>query len=160
MAPCGTLLLIAKRCSTLKYDMEHRDLLKDQIEQLGKVLAEILSDFLRLKSNNNVAQGIEISNEHLQSELDIDIKKLLTLNKTELAEYLKNRRFTEDHLETLSEYLKEVGIAKTKIHKKEAQLCLVKAIELLEIADEVSKTMSFDRINKSNEIKNMLQHNI
>lgn len=140
--------------------MEQRDLLKDQIEQLGKVLAKILSNFLRLKANNSVAQGIEISNEQLQSELDIDIEKLITLKKTELAEYVKNRRLTESHLETLCEYLKEVGLAKTEINKTEGQLCLEKAVELLDIADEISKTMSFDRINRKNEIKNVLQQRI
>mgnify|MGYP006429408207 CR=1 FL=1 len=79
---------------------------------------------------------------------------MLTFNKTELEIYVKNRKLTEGHLETLSEYFKEVGIAKTETNKIEAQLYLAKAVELLEIADEVSKTMSIDRINKSSEIKN------
>ena len=138
--------------------MEQRDLLKDQIEQIGKVLAKILSDFLGLKSSGNVTQGIEISNESLQSELNIDIEKITALNKTELEVYVRNRKLTESHLGLLSEYLKEVGIAKTKIDKSDAHLCLQKAIELLDIADETSKTMSFDRINSKSEIKNMLQH--
>ena len=136
--------------------MEKRDLLKDEVEQLAKVLAKILSDFFGLKVKNNIAQGIEISNERLQSELDIDIEKLLTFNKSELEVYIKNRKLTEGHLETLSEYLKEVGIAKTETNKSEAQSYLAKAVELLEIADEVSKTMSIDRINKSSEIKKLL----
>lgn len=67
---------------------------------------------------------------------------------------------TEGHLETLSEYLKEVGIAKTEINKNEAQLCLKKAIELLDVADEISKTMSFDRINKKSKLKNVLQQQL
>ncbi|WP_435263802.1 hypothetical protein [Tenacibaculum sp. nBUS_03] len=140
--------------------MEQRDLLKDQIEQLGKVLAKILSDFLGFKSSGNITQGIEISNESLQSELDIDIEKIMTLNKTELDEYIRNRQLTEIHLELLSEYLKEVGLAKSKIDNSDAHLCLQKAIELLDVADEISKTMSFDRINKKSEIKNVLQQNV
>lgn len=141
--------------------MEQRDLLKDQIEQLGKVLAKILSDFPGLKSSNNVAQGIEISNERLQNEADINIEKLITLHKAELAEYVKNRKLTEGHLETLSEYLKEAGKAKAESNKNtEAQSHLAKAIELLGIADEISKTMSFDRVNKKNKIKNVLQEYI
>lgn len=140
--------------------MEQRDVLKDQIEQLGKVLAKILSDFLGFKSSGNVTQGIEVSNESLQSELDIDIQKIMVLDKTELEEYFRKRQFTESHLELLSEYLKEVGIAKTEIDKSDAHLCLQKAIDLLEIADEVSKTMSFDRINRKSEIKNVMQHNV
>ncbi len=137
--------------------MEHRDLLKDQIEQLGKVLAKVLSDFLGFKSSGNAIQGIEISNESLQSELDIDIEKIMAINKTELDEYVRNRKLTDIHLELLSEYLKEVGAVKTKIDKSDAQLCLQKAIELLDIADEISKTMSFDRINKKGDINTVLQ---
>ena len=140
--------------------MEQRDLLKDQIEQLGKVLAKILSDFPGLKSSNNVAQGIEISNERLQNEANINIDKLITLHKAELAEYVKNRKLTEDHLETLSEYLKEAGKAIAESNKNEAQSYLEKAIELLDIADETSKTMSFDRVNKKNKIKTVLQEYI
>lgn len=138
--------------------MEQRDLLKDQIEQLGKVLAKILSDFLGFKSSGNVSQGIEISNQNLQSELDIDVEKLKALNKSELEKYFRERKLTEGHLELLSEYLKEVGIAKTRMDKNEATLCLQKAQEFLDIADEISKTMSFDRINKKREIENLLQH--
>ena len=43
--------------------MQHRDLLKDQIEQLGKVLSGILADFigmktLRARSKNQVTINI------------------------------------------------------------------------------------------------------
>ncbi len=82
--------------------MEQRDLLKDQIEQLRKVLAKVLSDFAGLKSKGNVALGIEVSNECLQSEIDIDIEKLINLTKQELKEYLKARKLTAEHLEILS----------------------------------------------------------
>ena len=138
--------------------MEQRDLLKDQIEQLGKVLAKILSDFLGLKSTGNVTQGIEISNERFQSELDIDIEKLVTFNKSELKEYLEAHKLTASHLETLSEYLKEIGKVQIEKNSDDAKIKLNKASELLDIADEISKTMSFDRINKKNEIKNLLLH--
>lgn len=139
--------------------MEQRDLIKDQIEQLGKVLAKILLDFFGLKSNGNVAQGIEIANKTLQTELDIDIEKMVSLNQKELKEYVRNRKLAESHLELLSEYLKEVGIAKTKIDKSDADLYLQKAIELLDIADENTKALSFDRINKKIEIKKLLIKN-
>jgi len=140
--------------------MEQRDLLKDQIEQVGRVLGKILFDFVGIRTNGNVSQGIEISNERLQSELDIDIEKLKTLNKTELIEYVKNRKLTAVHLETLSEYLKEVGKATTEINKSEAKLYLEKAIELLDIVDEISRTISFDREDKKSEIENVLQYDI
>ena len=140
--------------------MEQRDLLKDQIEQLGKVLANILSDLLGLKSKGQTSQGIEATNQRLQGELDIDIEKITTLIKKELKDYLKNRHLRAEHLEILSECLKEIGKGKIEENKKDAKMKLEKAIELLDIADEISKTMSFDRINKKKEIENVLQQRI
>lgn len=136
--------------------MENRDLLKDQIEQLGKVLAKILSNFLGMKSKGQIMQGIEITNKHLQSELDLDIDKITTLNKKELKAYLEDRKLTAGHLELLSECLKEIGKGEFERDKNDAKVKLEKASEILEIADEISKTMSFDRINKRNEIKKLL----
>ena len=140
--------------------MEQRDLLKDQIEQLGKVLANILSDLLGLKSKGQTSQGIEVTNQRLQSELDIEIEKITTLTKKELKDYLKNRHLKAEHLEILSECLKEIGKGEIEKNKQATKVKLEKAIELLDIADEISKTMSFDRINKKNEIKNVLQQYI
>ena len=140
--------------------MEQRDFLEDQIEQIGKFLGKILSDFFMLKSIGEVTQGIEISRQTLQSKLDIDVEKIIFFNKKELEEYVRNRKLTESHLELLSEYFKELALAKIKIDKSDPDLCLHKAIELLDIADEISKTMSFIRINKKDKIKNMLQHSL
>ena len=137
--------------------MEQRDLLKDQIEKLGKVLANILSGLLGLKSKGQTSQGIEITNQRLQSELDIEIEKITTLSKKELKDYLKNRHLKAEHLEILSECLKEIGKGEIEKNKQATEVKLEKAIELLDIADEISKTMSFDRINKKNDIKNVLQ---
>ena len=139
--------------------MEKRDFLLNQIEQLGKVLAKILSDFLKLKSDGNGAQGIEISNERFQSELDIDIEELLTLNSSELKSYLETRNLTDNHIEIISDYLFEVGKMELEIHDSKSKLTLEKAYELLDLADDISKTTSFQRISKKNELKNLLQNN-
>lgn len=137
--------------------MEQRDLLKDQIEQLGKVLGRILSDFLGLKSAGKADLGIEITNQRLQSELDIDIEKLTALSKSALKEYLANHKLTAEHLEILADYLKEIGIEKLKENPLTARVWLEKAIELIDIADELSETKSYDRINKKNELIDLLK---
>jgi len=136
--------------------MEQRDFMLNQIEQLGKVLAKILSDFIEFKSEGEVTQGIGITNQRLQSDLGIDIEELTVLNKEELKNYLENRQLTAEHLEVLSEYMKEIGEEEIHENKKEAKRKLEKAIELLDIADQISNTISFDRINKRKEIENIL----
>ena len=137
--------------------MEQRDFIRDQIEQLGRVLGQAIASFLGLKSTGNVSKGIEVANQQLKSELDIDINELLNLSKIELKKYFNNRNFSDEHLEQLAEYFKEIGKSKVDYDKKGAKTHLKKAITLLEIVDETTKTMSFERINKKTEINNVLQ---
>jgi len=136
--------------------MEERDILKDQIQQLGKVLANIVSAFLDLKLTGNVIAGIEVSNQRFQDELDLDIEKILALDENELKGYLQSRKLSAEHLEILSEYLKELGATHSDTNKTEAKSCFEKAIELLDISDEISKTLSFVRENKKAEIQKSL----
>lgn len=136
--------------------MQQRDLLKDQIEQLGKVLAKILGDFLGWKSTGNPAPGIEAANERFQNELGIDIEQLITLDRMELKSYFRTHQLAEPHLEMLSEYLAAVGKLKNETKQGSGQLYLKKAIEVLDIADEVSETLSFVRMNKKREIEKLL----
>ena len=137
--------------------MEQRDLIKDKIEQLGKVLARIISDFLGLKSKGQFAQGIEISNERFQSELNIDIEKIIRFDKTETKEYFNHRKLAAPHLEVLSEYFIEIGMGKLEANKAGAELYLKKAIELFDIVDKTSKTLSLERINKKTQIENLIK---
>ncbi|MFK7953136.1 MAG: hypothetical protein AB8B73_09835 [Ekhidna sp.] len=135
--------------------MEQRDIIKDQIEQLGKVLAAVLAKFLQLKSQGQASQGLEITSQRLQSELDINIERIATLNKDELTEYITDRELTADNLEVLSDYLKEIGI-ETETNGDQARIRFEKSIELLHIADEISRSASFDRENKKKRIQNLL----
>ena len=52
--------------------------------------------------------------------------------------------------------MKEIGIEEMKTDKAKAKLYLLKAIELIEIADESTKTMTFDRMNLKTEIEKIL----
>jgi len=137
--------------------MEHRDLIKDQIEQLGKVLGKILSDFLGLKTIGQVSQGIEIANKQLKSRLDIDIDKLLSIDNNMFKEYFEKRMMPPEHLEILSKYLKEVGETKITTNINDAKVYLNKSLELLVLIDDITKTMSFERMNQKLQIENMLQ---
>jgi len=130
--------------------MEQRDFFMKQIEQLGQALSKILSDFLGLKSAGKVEQGIQTSYSQFKNNLDIDIEKLISLTKEELKKYTQERNLKQEHLEILSDYFKELGDSKMSINKSEAKTILTKAIELLEIADEISETMSFARENNKN----------
>jgi len=97
--------------------MQQRDILQDQIENLGKVLGKLISKFLNLDPKENIANHIEITNEQLKSELDIDLVKILEFNENELKDFVEKRNLTVDHLELLSEYLIKIGIIKIENNK-------------------------------------------
>lgn len=140
--------------------MEQRDLIKDQIEQLGKVLAKILSDFLSLKSSGQFLNGIEVSNEQLKDKLDIDLSRLLKLKKTDLKKYVLDRKLNAGHVEVLSKYLEEIGLNKIIKNKIEGSHYLKQTVILLELSDEISSTMSFERMNRKSRIEKVLQQNL
>ena len=54
--------------------MVQRDVLKVQIEQLGKVLGKMLAAFLHQKSEGKVVQGMHIANEKIQAKTQNEIK--------------------------------------------------------------------------------------
>jgi len=136
--------------------VERRDLLKDQIEQLGKVLAKILVDFMGFKSTGQASKGIEICNQQLKTELDIDVEELLVLSKDELKDFFIERGITASHLEILTDYLTELGISKKETDQVMANQFFQKAIDLLDLADQITRSVSYTRINK----KQILQKNI
>ncbi len=137
--------------------MQQRDILLDQIEQVGRVLGSILDEFLRLKSNAKISQGIEVTNEQFKSKLDIDINTIISLHKNDLKNYLEEKRLTAQHIETLAQYLKEIGESTIDNDKNETMKYLEKAIALLDISDELTATFSLDRMDKKIAIEDILQ---
>ncbi len=136
--------------------MEQRDIIKDQIEQLGKVLGKIITRFLNLDSSENITDEIKTTNQELKNELDIDLDKIIHLNKNELRDFIKKRNLAEGHLEQLSEFAFKVGENKIENNKDESKAYLATALELLEIADDVSQMLSLDRVHRKNEIQSLI----
>ncbi|MEM6846204.1 MAG: hypothetical protein AAF632_28595 [Bacteroidota bacterium] len=67
------------------------------------------------------------------------------------------RNVTAANFETLSDYLKAVGEHKLSVNYPEAKTYLTQAIVLLELAEEVSATFSFERMDKKVAIERFLQ---
>ncbi len=137
--------------------MEQRDLLRDEIEQISKVIAQIVANLLGLKSKGSIMQGIEITNEQLKTELNIDIEALLQLDKTALQAYLAEQNITYHHYEALASYLKEAGLSKMTHQPTKAITYLSKSLELLILVDEISSSISFERSNEQSAIAKCLK---
>ena len=132
--------------------MQQRDVLMEQIEQLGKVIQKALALFLDLKSNSNPEISIEKSHEVFQSELDISIPYLLELNKEDLQQYLLAKNLAPTHFEKIALYLIKVGDYLSTSSVSEAIQNYKQAILLLDLSDEITRTLSFDRMDIRNQI--------
>ena len=123
--------------------MIQRDIIQQQIEQLGRALGKIITGFLGLKAQGKVAQGFEIANQQFNSELDIDIEKLLGLEEDLLKDYMKDKPFTSEHLEEIANYVEALAEHQSDTAAKtNAFGC---ALNLTELANEKSEVFDMDR---------------
>ena len=139
--------------------MEKRDYIKDQIEQLGKMLGLVVAKFMGLKSEGKAEQGIEVSQQTLKSELDLDVDKILALDPPALTEYLADRHLNGDHTEKLADYFIAIADYKLSLDEETAVLYYEKVLQLYGIIDATSHLYAFERFNKEERIRGILKNN-
>jgi hypothetical protein len=132
--------------------MVKRDLILDQIEQMGAFLRKLLAKFANSNSVEDGTNASESVTNELNDEIGFDLKLFLTLSEEDAKKYLSSYNFTEEHLETLSNLLIKLSVdATTKMEY------LSKALLILDFSDGISHTFSFDRNNTKNMIKELLK---
>ena len=126
--------------------MQQRDIIKDEIEQLGRALGKLIANFLGMKTEGNVSEAIKITNTELLSELDIDIMKLVQLDGEELDNYIEEKNCNDHHLDQLANYLFEVGQHEKSVNGN-SRKWFEAAMRLLLIVGDKSDTITFARID-------------
>ncbi len=126
--------------------MEYRDLLKDEIEQIGKVLAKIISEFTQLKAKSP-ALAIETTSKELKRHLNIDLDAITKLTHDKIKESFHKKNLSPIHIENLSDLLIEIAILKKQ------KVYFTAALTFLDLADEISNTISFERLGKKQRIE-------
>ena len=136
--------------------MQQRDIIKDQIEQLGKVLGKLITLMLGLKGNGDILDNIQQVAEEFDTELHIDLNKLIALEQEEfqkaLAEKFQN---FEAPLEQLGDLLSEIG-QRCGPEGALRQQYLQKALWTYEYINTISATFSMERMGKMSHIKKLL----
>lgn len=80
--------------------MEHRDHLKNQIDQLGKALTKVLSDLLNLKNSGQSEINRKTTLDNLKDESGFDIAELIHIPTNEFLDTLKkNKNLTPQHFD-------------------------------------------------------------
>ena len=127
--------------------MEKRDLIQAEIEKLGFFLQRLLANFLNGNSAGNSIEAFDLVTNELKNELDFDLPLFVSLSNDEMKKYLSNFKFNEQHLEKLADLLVEMNSSKAY---------LIRALELLDLVDEISNSFSFERNNKKIKIQQLL----
>jgi len=136
--------------------MQQRDIIKDQIEQLGKVLGKITALILGLKSDGDILGGLEQVAEEFDTELHIDLHKLIALEQLEFQKALAEKFQTfEAPLEQLGDVLFEIG-NHCGPEGELRQQYLEKALWTFEYINTISSTFSMERMGKIGELKKLL----
>ena len=132
--------------------MERRDLIQDQIEKLGAVLAKMLTKILDLKSQGFGNECIQVVNQDLKDFCEID--DVLALSLTEFILILeKNPNFNSVNLEKLANNL--YLIAKD-LDVVESKNLYQKSLKILQLVNNKELTYSQERFVKMNNIERIL----
>ena len=141
--------------------MERRDILKEQIEQMGKLLGKLLATFLRLKSQASLSTAIDSSQQQMKDEAGIDVESMLEMKPETLSQFLKGSQFTDRHLEIVAEYFASVGKAKLEQQERDGITYLQKSIAILEHIELSTRTASLTRIETKQDLQNLInEHDI
>ena len=122
--------------------MLQRDLLKDQIEQLGRVLGKIVAQLLALKQTGDLHPGLKEATQQAKELTGLDINALLGKDTATLEAYAAAHDLTAAHLDKLAEFL--AGLAQHAPAAEESTY-LTAALKLLEVADNRSGDYSLTR---------------
>jgi hypothetical protein len=137
--------------------MQQRDIIQDQIEEMGRVLAKVFSEFLDLKIKGNIKEAIKVTNETLQQEVDLNINKIETLNKEELIQFIIDKKLNTESIELLVDYLFSIGDQFEKSDAKKSITYFNQSLHLLEFLDQNSTTFYMERNDKKELLKSKIR---
>lgn len=132
--------------------MEQRDIIKDQIEKIGMILARLLEGFNELKEQGKISEAIEVSNRILSEKMELEVEQLMNYNQQELESYFDQRKLTPENIEHLSDYFIELGEYEIKLDKDRGTNVLKQALIMYKILDSKSTLFSFSRLEKEDRI--------
>lgn len=132
--------------------MEQQDYLKRQIDQIGRIIGKILTDFIGLKNKGQINDGIELTNQALKSELDLDMDELINLTQDQFISTLIKKNLTNESLNKFAEILLLIADNRKENPKELREKC----IAIYEYLEKVDTIYSLDRQWKIERLRNML----
>jgi predicted lipid carrier protein YhbT len=135
--------------------MVRQDFLLKQIEELGRVLGQILVKMLGLKSNTLVSRQMEEASKALRDEGDLDIDKLLEVPPDKFVQVLQeNAAMNDANLDCFAAVL--FHIAENTEDRDKSILFYERSLIIYGYLEHSSSIYSFDRSYYMEQIKKAL----
>lgn len=133
--------------------MEKQDYLKRQIDQLGKVLGELLAKIIGSGKNPDASETLKVVSQVLNENLDWNIDQLLEIPENEFIDtIIGNQLLNKLNIEALADLLVETA----KHHSANKNRLLKRALMMYEYLEKSNKTFSFTRNQKMESVKKEL----
>ncbi len=136
--------------------MEKKDFILREIEKISILLLYLIGKFVPSKSIEEQQLTEKLINDELIENYGNDLNYILNLNEKDFeTEFNQNKGFNFENIELLADLLYTIGNNQVAINID----YIKKALELYEYINKKSKTYSFERISKIEEIKELLIYN-
>ncbi|AEA45840.1 hypothetical protein [Fluviicola taffensis] len=136
--------------------MGQEDYLRRQIDQLGQVLARMLSGLLGLKDKGLLNQGMEETDQALKAEFGFTTDEFVLLENEAFIQLLEQeKQFKEVHFEKLADLF--LLLADNTVDSQKQTLLFEKCLKIYKRLEQSETTYSFDRHAKMEKINNMLK---
>lgn len=136
--------------------MEQRDYVEQQIEKIGLILNKLFSKILNLNNTESSTQINEEVNTTLTDLLNFDSTDFSKIHPDDLINFLiVEKNINPAHLEDLANIFYSLG-KKSEKHSKEFTSTLNNCITIYNYLEKSEGVFSFERNQKINEIRSLL----
>lgn len=125
-----------------KMSLEKRDLIKDEIEKIGRMIGRIMEYMLGKNSEPDNIEFLKQATQQLQGTLDIDLENLLQSTNENFIDQVSTRFH---HDEAAMDQFADLLLTFADKHKKRKKLFQAKARTLLVHIQDQSIVFSIDR---------------
>ena len=138
--------------------MGFEDTFKRQIDETGKVLIRLLTGLLGLKQLEKYEDSVFLVKKTLTEKAFLDFDEIISMPPGQLAEYLSEKKKMNNHnIDKIAEVFYEIGDAAGISGGDSAQKYFRISLALHEYLNVADSTYSFERQNKIEELKEILE---
>lgn len=136
--------------------MGFEDYFQRQIDEIGKMLAALLSRLTGLKIEGQFGQGLEIVRQTLSEESVISFEELKSLPPEKIINHLNAKHLRHENFERLADLFYEIAEGLESSDKVTALNFYEKALTIHEYLNQTGSIYSFERHYKIDEIREIL----